>query len=155
MNEHQNDRPRRKYEPHSHGGSLKVWVSTRSARWGEVKAFVKWLSHGKHSTQADGSQVRGLLQTWADWWTLAFDVDALVLSHSGAPCATGIGTRGKGPSGEPTIPGPRDGGQPCQCNVPNCSYPRKSLGFNASSFPLGAEHPPGPTFVSSVVSSTG
>ncbi|CAJ1380766.1 unnamed protein product [Effrenium voratum] len=27
--------------------------------------------------------VRGLLQTWADWWTLAFDVDALVLSHSG------------------------------------------------------------------------
>eukprot|EP00913_Durusdinium_trenchii_P002146 g1982.t2 len=27
--------------------------------------------------------VRGVLQTWADWWTLAFDVDALVLSHSG------------------------------------------------------------------------
>ncbi|CAE7218754.1 unnamed protein product [Symbiodinium natans] len=27
--------------------------------------------------------VRGLLQTWADWWTLAFDVDALVLCHSG------------------------------------------------------------------------
>ncbi|CAE7340862.1 unnamed protein product [Symbiodinium pilosum] len=27
--------------------------------------------------------VRGLLQTWSDWWTLAFDVDALVLCHSG------------------------------------------------------------------------
>ncbi|CAE8650256.1 unnamed protein product [Polarella glacialis] len=27
--------------------------------------------------------VRGLLGTWADWWTLAFDVDALVLCHSG------------------------------------------------------------------------
>lgn len=27
--------------------------------------------------------VRGLLRVWADWWTLAFDTDALVLSHSG------------------------------------------------------------------------
>jgi len=27
--------------------------------------------------------VRGLLQVWADWWTLAFDVDALILCHSG------------------------------------------------------------------------
>lgn len=27
--------------------------------------------------------VRGLLGVWADWWTLAFDVDALVISHSG------------------------------------------------------------------------
>jgi len=29
------------------------------------------------------SKVRGLLQTWADWWTLTFDVHALVLSQSG------------------------------------------------------------------------
>lgn len=27
--------------------------------------------------------VRGLLSVWADWWTLAFDVHALVLCHSG------------------------------------------------------------------------
>jgi len=27
--------------------------------------------------------VRGLLGVWADWWTLAFDVHALVLGHSG------------------------------------------------------------------------
>eukprot|EP00434_Breviolum_minutum_P023720 symbB.v1.2.020921.t1/scaffold1786.1/size101393/4 len=27
--------------------------------------------------------VRGLLQTWADWWTLTFDCHALVLSQSG------------------------------------------------------------------------
>eukprot|EP00429_Kryptoperidinium_foliaceum_P010990 CAMPEP_0176003360 /NCGR_PEP_ID=MMETSP0120_2-20121206/1133_1 /TAXON_ID=160619 /ORGANISM="Kryptoperidinium foliaceum, Strain CCMP 1326" /LENGTH=898 /DNA_ID=CAMNT_0017335999 /DNA_START=42 /DNA_END=2739 /DNA_ORIENTATION=- len=27
--------------------------------------------------------VRGLLAVWADWWTLAFDVHALVLCHSG------------------------------------------------------------------------
>ena len=27
--------------------------------------------------------MRGLLQTWADWWTLTFDVHALVLSQSG------------------------------------------------------------------------
>jgi len=27
--------------------------------------------------------VRGLLRVWADWWTLAFDVHALILCHSG------------------------------------------------------------------------
>lgn len=29
------------------------------------------------------SAPEGLLSVWADWWTLAFDVHALVLCHSG------------------------------------------------------------------------
>lgn len=39
--------------------------------------------HQPHPRHPCHAQVRGLLQTWADWWTLTFDVHALVLSQSG------------------------------------------------------------------------
>ena len=58
---------------------IDIWPGMASRR--EV------LPHGDGLVHLDRSPptltVRGLLQTWADWWTLAFDVDGLVLSQSG------------------------------------------------------------------------
>ncbi|CAE7345054.1 unnamed protein product [Symbiodinium sp. CCMP2592] len=49
--------------------------------------------------------VRGLLQTWSDWWTLAFDVDALVLCHSGfGATALEIGPRRPAVIGRGCVP---------------------------------------------------